>query len=611
MQSLYDPFVLLFTAGFTFTGIWFVFKVISWFFGLSTTDRRLVTRGILTIKTWQALVEVVRESLFHRKIFKTGFRLGYMHMSLAFGWFMLILIGNIESTYYTGQLFKPIYVSVFWRFFDAGPSFPAAAWTPGFAFWMDLFLLLVLSGLIFAIMKRFKPKVVGMRRTTRHRLPDRLAIFSLWMIFPIRLLAESATCGANGTGSFLTGSIGSLMAAIVPVQSLVLPFWWAYSLVLGIFFLALPFTRYTHIPSEAVLIFFRRYGVRLSEQSPGYTNLSLNSCSSCGICIDACQISQADPSLLVQSTYFIRSLRYKTGCNGAEWACLQCGRCEDACPVGLELMPLRRLALPDAGIGTVLSPVAPRKSNGSHPRILYFAGCMTHLNPGIIQSMKLIFNASHALWSFFDADGQACCGRPLRLAGQADGADRQREKLEAEFLATGASLLVTSCPICYRIFKEEYALPGMRILHHSQYINELIEWKRLRIDKQAGSAAWHEPCELGRGCGVITEPRQVLQTIYQSDVTPTLKGLCCGGSLGAPGLDPVTRKAVALGAISQLTVHQPDYLVTGCPMCKKSFLPISPVPVVDIAEVTAAALVKEPKHSVNPETQRQVLVTIP
>jgi hypothetical protein len=139
MQSLYDPFVLLFTAGFTFTGIWFVFKVISWFFGLSTTDRLLVTRGILTIKTWQALVEVVRESLFHRKIFKTGFRLGYMHMSLAFGWFMLILIGNIESTYYTGQLFKPIYVSVFWRFFDAGPSFPAAAWT------LDL-----LSGWIFS-----------------------------------------------------------------------------------------------------------------------------------------------------------------------------------------------------------------------------------------------------------------------------------------------------------------------------------------------------------------------------------------------------------------------------------------------------------------------------
>ncbi|MFO7617959.1 MAG: (Fe-S)-binding protein [Bacteroidales bacterium] len=596
-QPLYDPFVLLFTAGFTFTGVWFIIKIISWLVGLSLDDRRLVLRGILSVKTWQAVVEVVQESLLHRKIFKSGFRLGYMHMSLAFGWFMLILIGNVESTYYTGLMFKPIYVSVFWRFFDAGPSFPQAVWTPGFAFWMDLFLLLVLSGLTLAIIKRFKPRVVGMRRTTRHRLPDRLAILSLWMIFPIRLLAESATCGASGTGSFLTGSLGNLMASFLPVESLVLPSWWAYSLVLGIFFFSLPFTRYTHIPAEAVLIFLRRYGVRLVPESPGYTDLSLRSCSSCGICIDACQISQADPLLPVQSTYFVRSMRYGIGLNGTEWACLQCGRCEQSCPVGLELMPLRRLKRTDTGIGTGDGVTRPVKTNGSSGRVLYFAGCMTHLTPGVIRAMKTIFEAAGASWRFFDADGQSCCGRPLRLAGQAEGAARLRDQLQREFLAAGANLLVTSCPICYRIFKEEYRLPGMRVLHHSLYINELIEWKRIRVEQQQGAATWHEPCELGRGCGVTAEPHRVLEALYRIDATPEIDGLCCGGSLGAPGLDPATRKAVARGAAEQLTIHRPDALLTGCPMCKKSFTPVSTVPVIDIAEATAAALVREhPDH---------------
>ena len=42
-----------------------------------------------------------------------------------------------------------------------------------------------------------------MRRTTRNQLPDRLAMYCLWAIFPVRLLAESFTAGIAG-GSFLT-----------------------------------------------------------------------------------------------------------------------------------------------------------------------------------------------------------------------------------------------------------------------------------------------------------------------------------------------------------------------------------------------------------------------
>ena len=40
---------------------------------------------------------MVRESLLHRRIFKVNPLLGYMHMSLAFGWFLLIVVGWIAS----------------------------------------------------------------------------------------------------------------------------------------------------------------------------------------------------------------------------------------------------------------------------------------------------------------------------------------------------------------------------------------------------------------------------------------------------------------------------------------------------------------------------------
>jgi Fe-S oxidoreductase len=591
MEKLFDPFVLLFTAGFSFAAFWFIYKVIRWFLGLSASDRQLVLRGIISVKTLQAVWETVSESLLHRKIFRRNLRLGYMHMSLAFGWFMLIVIGNVESTWYSGSMFKPIYVSVFWRFFDPGPSFPEAVYQPGFAMVMDLFLLLVLSGLGFAVVKRFRSKVVGMKRTTKQHPTDRLALTALWMIFPARLIAESMTCGAYGTGSFLTGSLGYLISQFFDPQLLVLPAWWFYSAVLCAFFVFLPFSRYAHIPSEPVLIFFRKYGVKVSTASTGYTDLSLHACSSCGVCIDACQLSEALPGRPLQSNYFVKSLRHDLT-PGHQWDCMMCGRCEAACPVGVDLMPLRQQQRPDSGIGLGLGKTGYAGKNGHRVNVVYFAGCMTHLTPGIIASMKEIFTQAGAKWQFFDADGNQCCGRPLKLGGQAEAARNVRLKLESAIRATGASLLVTSCPICLRMFREEYDLGTMRVVHHSQYINELLEWNFIRISKSGLKAAYHEPCELGRGSGIRQEPRKVVSALYSKDVTPSVEGLCCGGSLGGPALDIATRKAVARGAVTQLTANEPDLLITSCPLCKKTFQPVSQVPVKDIAEATAACMVK-------------------
>ena len=596
----FDPFVLLFTVGFSFVGIFFLYKLIRWIERLSNDDKELLNNSIFTLKTWWALGEVIRESLLHLKIFGINKRLGYMHMSLAFGWFMLIVIGNVESIYYSGRFFKPVYVSVFWRFFDPGPSFPQAVYQPGFAFWMDFFLLLVLSGLLLAIIKRFRSIWLGLKRTTRQRPVDQMALTALWLIFPIRLLAESATCGANGTGSFLTGSLGHLMSStlshepsFLSLEPFVLPLWWFYSFVLLVFFIALPFTRYAHIPSEAILIFLRKYGIRVSKASPGYTDLSMHSCSSCGVCIDSCQLSDALPGRPVQSNYFIKSIRHGET-SDIQWDCLQCGRCEKVCPVGLELMPLREISRTDMALGSQSTVIGQVGRNGQSRRILYFAGCMTHLSPSIIRSMTRIFDQAGSSWQFYDPDGRACCGRPLKLAGQTEGASRIREQLQADFIASGAELLVTSCPICYRIFNEDYKLPGMKVLHHTQYILELIEWNRIRVDQNKLTAAYHEPCELGRGSGIVGEPLELLSKLYRSDATPDLEGMCCGGSLGAPGLGLATRRAVARSAYRELTAGRPDVLITACPLCKKTFSPVSDIPVMDFAETVAKSLTGGP-----------------
>ena len=62
-----------------------------WLYRLPLADKKRILFGLPTRRTFSAIGEVVGESLLHRRIFRVNPLLGYMHMSLAFGWFLLIL----------------------------------------------------------------------------------------------------------------------------------------------------------------------------------------------------------------------------------------------------------------------------------------------------------------------------------------------------------------------------------------------------------------------------------------------------------------------------------------------------------------------------------------
>ncbi|MZP54029.1 MAG: (Fe-S)-binding protein, partial [Bacteroidales bacterium] len=278
----FDPFVIPFNIGLYFILIYAVVRSVRWFSNLSRPDKLRLQRGFFGSAFGRSLKEIFMESLIHRKILKANFRLGYMHMSLAFGWFLLILFGTIEADIFGTRHLNPPYKAIFFKFFN--PDHGRTGFEAVYSFLMDLILAFILSGLILAVIKRFSSKVVGMKKTTKLKLPDKIALTSLWLIFPSRLIAESLTSGVYGTGSFLTGSLGSVLASFLPANQLAYPFWWLYSLSLGTFFLLLPVTRYMHIPTELFLIFARNSGIRTGDQSGAFTEIQTYSCSSCGIC---------------------------------------------------------------------------------------------------------------------------------------------------------------------------------------------------------------------------------------------------------------------------------------------------------------------------------------
>ncbi|MCK7533337.1 MAG: (Fe-S)-binding protein [Marinilabiliales bacterium] len=348
--------------------------------------------------------------------------------------------------------------------------------------------------------------------------------------------------------------------------------------------------------------------------------MQTHACSSCGVCISVCQMSSAAGINDMQSAYFIKGLRNDRDIAAITSNCLMCGRCDEVCPVGIELGPMRLIERrqgerPDtirkfldgyslSGKRSTIEKVPTQsydylvREDPERADVLFFAGCMTHLTPSVIASMKKIMESAGVKYRFMDEQGGVCCGRPLMLAGR-DKEARELINHNSDIIwKSGAKILVTSCPICYKVFRESYYLEA-QVMHHSEFINLLIEEGSLRLGYLHRKVVYHDPCELGRGSGVYEQPRAVISYVAELQPAPQEgnMSLCCGGSLGNLTLSSGKRALIAADAARSLTQSSPDELITACPLCKKTFGQATETKVSDIAELVAAALPKPVKNS--------------
>ena len=613
IPSGYSNFVIPFVVGISFMLIWLTAGLIRLLAKIPAKDRRRLWKSLFIPKiALKNIKDLFCDCLFHTKIWKRKPLLGYMHSAIAFGWFMLIVLGHLEVALFVpkhlawteGGLFYPI----FYRFF---------VWiNPGhvtlrgwfFFFLMDFFLLYVLTGVGMAIFKRFRSIVLGMRHTTKPSLADRIALYSLWLIFPLRLLAESFTADLSG-GSFLTIPVNHLWHLIFGDKLFFMPVWWAYSICLGLFFAAMPFSRYMHILTEVLWILLRNAGLKPSHPRKGVAEAEIYACSSCGLCLDACPMNVQKKNLKYSSVYFIRFLRRhnEKKINDIAEKCLMCDKCHALCPVGVDAPSLRRAQRATVNNSLVYdySYLAAQNPVGvipdDKPEVMYFAGCMTHLTPRIIKSVEKVFKAASVNYVFADRDGGICCGRPLMLAGKTSAAQETIAANKKMILESGCRTLVLSCPICYKIFKEEYGLKDIEVLHYTQYIKRLVDEGRLKLNAGGESIVYHDPCELGRGCGVYAEPRNVLSqvgTLVKAGKEGD-ESICCGGSLGSLTLDARDRAKITESSLANLVVNKPQTIVTACPLCLMTFsgpaldavnAEGNPVKVNDFAEVVSRSI---------------------
>jgi Fe-S oxidoreductase len=287
-----------------------------------------------------------------------------------------------------------------------------------------------------------------------------------------------------------------------------------------------------------------------------------------------------------------------------------CGRCENVCPVGIDISSIRLIARnemngkkPDPSFIEQDMP-AVRKTD-----VIYFAGCMSQHTPGVKKAMESIFREAGVNYWFMDEQGGMCCGRPMLLAGHHEQASILMEKNRRLIRESGAKTLVTSCPICYKMFVREYDL-NITVLHHSQYLLELESAKKIALKPLNARAVYHDPCELSRDIRIHDEPRSLLKN-FVTLVQPEFEKdntLCCGNSLANFSASQEVRMKLARDAWQRMNPGNAGYLVTSCPACKKAFERVSDVPVKDIAEMVLQSM-KQPEHREMHNRQKKAVFT--
>lgn len=207
--------------------------------------------------------------------------------------------------------------------------------------------------------------------------------------------------------------------------------------------------------------------------------------------------------------------------------------------------------------------------------VVYWPGCTTSYRlPGIVESTAEILEWSQVDFGLL-GESETCCGLVMYLNGQWDEAAVNARSVLGGF-SSSVETLVTSCAGCFyafsRVFSKLGAPPPFRVLHTSQLFEEMIGAGRLSFKGLEERVAWHDPCDLGRHCGVYRAPRRVLGAVPGLEVAHSpLSGehtLCCGGGGGLMAYDIELAEKVAAQKLEEdLAPLGAGSIVTGCPAC--------------------------------------------
>ena len=239
--------------------------------------------------------------------------------------------------------------------------------------------------------------------------------------------------------------------------------------------------------------------------------------------------------------------------------------------------------------------------------IVYWVGCTGALEDRsmkIAQAMGKLLVLAGVRFGIL-GDEESCCGEPALSMGDSYLFQEQAEKNINILKKYNTSRIITTCPHCYNVLKNDYPKFGsdFEVLHHTEYLADLIRLGKIKIQKDLMSrVTYHDPCFLGRENSVYDPPRQILTNIVGANLVEMTQNrrwsYCCGGGGGHMWLEDkgIGNRPNVVRAGHAIEKNA-ETIVTSCPFCLQQLEDgirtkelSEPPQVVDIAELLASVV---------------------
>lgn len=246
-------------------------------------------------------------------------------------------------------------------------------------------------------------------------------------------------------------------------------------------------------------------------------------------------------------------------------------------------------------------------AQGESPEVLFWVGCAGSFDDRakkITGALVKILNNVGVKFAVLGTE-ESCTGDPARRAGNEFLFQMLAQNNIAILNGYGIKKIVTACPHCFNILRNEYpALGGnYEVFHHTAFLQHLIDTGRLKVEGGAFKGkriTYHDSCYLGRANNIYEAPRIVLQQLdaeLAEMKSCKSKGLCCGAG-GAQMFKEAEagNKEINIERTEQALDVKPDIIAAACPFCNtmmtdgvKMKEKDSEVKVYDVAELIAMA----------------------
>ena len=202
--------------------------------------------------------------------------------------------------------------------------------------------------------------------------------------------------------------------------------------------------------------------------------------------------------------------------------------------------------------------------------VLYYPGCLIgQYAKDLNENYKIILNKLGI--NFIQLEEFVCCGSPVLNAGYKAEYEELKEKNIQLFDKYGIGTIITPCPACFKMLTQDYKLSaeGIEVKHITQVLAENLHKIKDIFKKEKGmpEITYHDPCHLGRHCGIYDEPRKVIMAAgFKLKEFRKSKGdaECCGAGGGVKANFPETANKISQKRIRDCKTK---LLVTTCPLC--------------------------------------------